>query len=382
MSLVRQSQHLMEKLADVGVRVDAKSAYSDDFKKKIMEALGRIASKVRSLLDRQRDQLGDIEKKGRKGITDLEDKLKNLEATRDSEKASDIEAAAKQKQQLDILKGVSEKKISELEDELKKPNPDVEALRQKVTELTAKLDESSAIQAKRQEELENASEEIRNQQKAIDEAAAALNNAIANVDELLKKVEAMHITSEDLQETLNKLTEIETMLGDDIPPSSSGNDDSGTMIRPSSPFPVPGEKELDEELQAMEMVPTLSDIQPEPESGSISVRNDPDKQSVDVPTEPVVTPPGPKKDPAEQGKKQKAAKVKKQNDDMMRLATTGKMGGRKTRKKGGKKRGTIKKKGGYVLKKNSTRHRKQKKKRASSSSSSSTTTRKSKSSSS
>ena len=363
MSLVRQSQHLMEKLADVGVRVDAKSAYSDDFKKKIMEALGRIASKVRSLLDRQRAQLGDIEKKGKKGITDLEDKLKNLETTRDSEKASDIEGAAKQKQQLDILKGVSEKKISELEAELKKPNPDVETLRQKVAELTAKLDESSAIQAKRQEELENASEEIRNQQKAIDEAAAALNNAIVNVDELLKKVEAMHITSEDLQETLNKLTEIETMLGDDIPPSSSGDDDSGNSVVPDiQPEPV--------------------ELQLEPELGSMSVRNDPDKQGVDAPTGPLVTLPGPRKDPAEQGKKQKVAQVKKQTDDMMRLATTGKMGGRKSRKKGRKNRGTIKKKGGYVLKKNSTRHRKQKKKRASSSSSSSSTTRKSKSSSS
>ena len=364
MSLARKSQDLMEKLADVGVRIDAKSAYSDDFKKKIIEALGRIASKVRSLLDRQREQLGDIEKKGKKGISDLEEKLKNLEATRDSERASDIEAAAKQKQQLDILKGVSDKKISELEAELQKPNPDVEILRQKVDELTAKLDESTAIQTKRQEELEKATEEIRAQQGAIDEASNALSNAVANVEELLKKVEAMHITSEDLQETLNKLTEIETMLGDDIPPSSSGDDDSGNMVVP-------------------DIQPEMVELQPEPESGSMAVRNDPDKQSVDVPTEPVVTPPGPRKDPAEQGKKQKALQVKKQNDDMMRLATTGKMGGRKTRKKGSKKRGTIKKKGGYVLKKNSTRHRKQKKKRASSSSSSSSsTTRKSKSSSS
>jgi hypothetical protein len=194
------------------------------------------------------------------------------------------------------------------------------------------------------------------------------------MDDLLEKVDKMHITQEDLDEAVQKLKELEMLLdkGDDDNMPDIGDlfaqdDIPAPGLNPAAQPYVPSVQPpevpiIEEKIDVSEpspepamVAPEMTEVNPEPETGSISMRDDPTPQeAMDVDVNIDVPPSVPSKGKIS-GDKQHAVQGKRTMDDIMSAANV----------KGGKtrRRRHQTKKGGYVIKKNSTRHRKKKKAR-------------------
>lgn len=380
MSLDEMIMTTSNKLGELQARVEEKSGLGTRYKELVMAKLAFFKDKILELLKKQKGQLTQLQKDSKTKMKDLNVTLTQL---KDQEKGKDKKALDDaRKQQDDLKKNLSDatSEVNELKRKLAEPNPDVDSLRASVNDLTKQLADAKKMQEESDSGLREARMALDRQSQAMTDSVQKLRGVIELIERLIKEVETMSITNDDLELALTKLGEIEDILNQ---PEKFMPPDDGDFVENVKDMFQGAEKEGAAFVQAAEVADKetekileekdfvddnqpalgpqevdLEDIIP-PASGEASDIAEEKTMIIPQSTSGNNTTRKESKDRSEQGKKQKKTQVDRQFKEMKDAAGI----------KGGKRRKTHKrrrmrtiKKGGYVHKKKDSSRKMKKKK--------------------
>lgn len=390
MSLDEMIMTTSNKLGELQARVEEKSGLGTRYKELVMAKLAFFKDKILELLKKQKGQLTELQKDSKTKMKDLNVTLTQL---KDQEKGKDKKALDDaRKQQDDLKKGLSDatSEVNELKRKLAEPNPDVESLRASVNDLTKQLADAKKMQEDSDTGLREARRALDRQSQAMTNSVEQLRGVIELIERLIKQVDSMSITNDDLELAIKKLGEIEDILNQ---PEKFMPPDDGDFVENVKDMFQGAEKEGAAFVQAAEVADKetekilkeedfVDDNQPDigpqevdlediipPASGEASDIAEEKTMIIPQSTSGNNTTRKEPKDRSEQGKNQKKAQVDRQFKEMKDAA--GIKGG-KRRKTNKRRRMRTIKKGGYVHKKKDS-SRKMKKKKGKKNKTSSTT---------
>jgi len=372
MSLDEMIMTTSNKLGELQARVEEKSGLGTRYKELVMAKLAFFKDKILDLLKKQKGQLTQLQKDSKTKMKDLNVTLTEL---KDKEKDKDKKALDDaRKQQDELKKGLSDatSEVNELKRKLAEPNPDVESLRASVNDLTQQLAEAKKMQEESDTGLREARRALDRQSQAMTESTEQLRGVIELIEKLIKQVDSMSITNDDLELAMKKLGEIEDIL---TQPEKFMPPDDGDFVENVKDMFQGAEKEGAAFVQAAEEADKetekilkeqdfVDDNQPKNASQEIDLKDIIPPASGKDSEQTMVIPESTSgnnktRKASEQGKMQKKTKVDKQFKEMK--DADGIKGG-KRRKTHKRRRLRTSKKGGYVHKKKDSSRKMKKKK--------------------